>query len=170
MQVATHLRQLLPSSSLLVADSITKNFAGVRALKGASLELLKGEVHALIGENGAGKSTLTKIITGAISADSGTLEVSGQVVSHNSPSIARALGIAAIYQQPSLFPHLTVAENIALALESGASAWKVNWKSRHRRAQELIECSGVFHRSPAVSQHAEHGRTTNRGDCEGHRH
>jgi ABC-type sugar transport system ATPase subunit len=142
MQVATHLRQSLPSSPLLIADSITKSFAGVRALKGASLELLRGEVHALIGENGAGKSTLTKIITGAISADSGRLKVCSQIVSHNSPSIARALGIAAIYQQPSLFSHLTVAENIALALESGSSAWTVNWKSRHRRAQELIQTLG----------------------------
>lgn len=140
MQVAPHLRQ---SNFLLVADSITKSFAGVRALRGASLELLKGEVHALIGENGAGKSTLTKVITGSITADSGKLEVSGQVVSHNAPSVARALGIAAIYQQPSIFPHLTVAENIALALESGTSAWSVNWKSRHSRAQELIECLGA---------------------------
>lgn len=142
MQVATHLHQSLPAKSLLIANSITKSFAGVRALRGASLELLKGEVHALVGENGAGKSTLTKIITGAIAADSGSLKVSGQTLSHNSPSISRALGIAAIYQQPSLFPHLTVAENIALALESGNSAWKVNWKSRHCRAQELIKSLG----------------------------
>ncbi len=142
MLVSTHHRQSLPSSPLFVADSITKKFAGVRALKGASLELLKGEVHALIGENGAGKSTLTKIITGAITADSGRLEIAGQIISHNSPSIACALGIAAIYQQPSLFSHLTVAENIAFALESDTSAWKVNWKSRYRRAQELIESLG----------------------------
>ncbi len=142
MQVSTHLHESLPSSPLLVANSITKSFAGVRALKGASLELLKGEVHALIGENGAGKSTLTKIITGAIAVDSGRLEVSNQTISHNSPSIARALGIAAIYQQPSLFSHLTVAENIAFALENGTSAWKINWKSRYSRAQELIESLG----------------------------
>jgi ABC-type sugar transport system ATPase subunit len=128
---------------ILAARSITKSYAGVRALKGVSLELLPGEVHALIGENGAGKSTLTKIITGAVTADSGVLEVAGQIVSHNSTTVSRALGIAAIYQQPSIFPHLTVAENIALALESGSSAWRVNWKARNARASELIDTLGA---------------------------
>src|SRR6266702_8940846 len=112
---------------LVRAEAICKNFAGVHALRSAGLELLEGEVHALVGENGAGKSTLTKIITGAIAADSGRLAVCGEEIRHNNPNISRALGIAAIYQQPSLFPHLTVAENIALALEGGSSAWRVNW-------------------------------------------
>jgi ABC-type sugar transport system ATPase subunit len=129
--------------SVLTANSISKSFAGVRALKGVSLDLLEGEVHALIGENGAGKSTLTKIITGALSADSGRIEVSGQAILNNTPSVSRSLGIAAIYQQPSIFPHLTVAENIALALESGSNAWKVNWSSRNIRAGELIESLGA---------------------------
>ena len=123
---------------LLRADSICKNFAGVYALKSASLTLRRGEVHALIGENGAGKSTLTKVITGAIPADSGTLEVEGRRVLQNSTSVARTLGIAAIYQQPWLFPHLTVAENIALALEGGSGAWRVDWQGRRARAEELV--------------------------------
>jgi rhamnose transport system ATP-binding protein len=127
---------------LLEAKSISKSFAGVRALKNVSFELLEAEVHALIGENGAGKSTLIKVITGAVQADSGTVEIRGRPVSHNDPGISRSLGIAAIYQQPSLFPHLTVAENIALALESGGMWRKVNWKERNRRAQELIERVG----------------------------
>jgi rhamnose transport system ATP-binding protein len=107
-------------------------------LKGVSFDLLAGEVHALIGENGAGKSTLIKVITGAVQADSGTLVISGQVVPHNEPGIARSLGIAAIYQQPALFPDLTVSENIALALETSGPWSKVNWKERHRRAEELL--------------------------------
>jgi rhamnose transport system ATP-binding protein len=124
---------------LLKATSISKSFSGVQALKNVTFELLEGEVHALIGENGAGKSTLIKTITGAIAADSGTLEVRGKFVEHNSPAVARALGIAAIYQQPSLFPDLSVAENIALTLE-GAGLWRrVNWKERRRRAAELID-------------------------------
>jgi rhamnose transport system ATP-binding protein len=127
---------------LLEAKSISKSFAGVRALKNVSFELREAEVHALIGENGAGKSTLIKVITGAIQADSGTLEIRGRPARHNDPGISRSLGIAAIYQQPSLFPHLTVAENIALALESGGMWRKVNWKERNRRAQELIERAG----------------------------
>ena len=104
-------------SALLRATDITKSYAGVQALKSASLELRAGEVHALIGENGAGKSTLIKIITGAVSADGGELRIEGGPVTHNSPRVAKALGVAAIYQQPALFPELTVAENIALGVE-----------------------------------------------------
>src|SRR5690349_13815871 len=119
------------ASALLEANSITKSFAGVRALKNVSFDLREGEVHALIGENGAGKSTLIKIITGAIPADSGSIEVRGRTIESNEPSLARSLGIAAIYQQPALFPHLTVAENIALTLESGGMWRKINWKQRN---------------------------------------
>lgn len=131
------------SHCLLQAASITKAFAGVKALKSADFTLYAGEVHALIGENGAGKSTLIKIMTGAVVPDSGTLEVGGKPVTHNSPRISRALGIAAIYQQPALFGHLSVAENIALFLESG-SAWRsIDWKARNRRAAELLKRAGA---------------------------
>jgi rhamnose transport system ATP-binding protein len=128
---------------LLRASSISKSFSGVQALKSVSFELLEGEVHALVGENGAGKSTLIKTITGAVTADSGTFEVRGTPVLHNNPAIARALGIAVIYQQPSLFPDLSVAENIALALETGSAWRRVNWKERNRSAVELIERIGA---------------------------
>src|SRR5260370_13768319 len=128
---------------LLEAKSIAKSYAGLRALKNSSFELLEGEVHALIGENGAGKTTLIKIITGAIQPDSGSLSVCGRPVEQNDPSISRSLGIAAIYQQPSLFPHLSVAENIALALEGGEVWRKVHWKGRNRRARELMERAGA---------------------------
>jgi rhamnose transport system ATP-binding protein len=130
-------------SPILTATSISKSFEGVRALKGVSFELLAGENHALIGENGAGKSTLIKIMTGAVSADSGSLVINGHDVPHNSPSIARRLGVAAIYQQPSLFPHLNVAENIALALEE-ASAWRrVDWKERRALSLSLLLRAGA---------------------------
>src|SRR5712691_7526856 len=131
------------AAPLLEAKSIAKSYAGVRALKNSSFELLEGEVHALIGENGAGKTTLIKIITGAIQPDSGSLSVCGRPVEQNAPSISRSLGIAAIYQQPSLFPHLSVAENIALALEGGEVWRRVNWKERNRRARELMERAGA---------------------------
>ncbi len=127
---------------LLEAKSIHKSFAGVHALKGVDFDLRPGEVHALIGENGAGKSTLIKIMTGAVRADSGTLSVAGHTVATGDPAIARSLGIAAIYQQPSLFHHLTVAENIALFLEEGKVWRTVNWKERNRHAVELIERAG----------------------------
>jgi len=126
------------STFLLEAKSITKSFAGVQALKEVSFDLVEGEVHALIGENGAGKSTLIKIMTGALKADSGALFVSGRPVPHNDPAIGRSLGIAAIYQQPALFPDLTVSENIALALETRSWWRRVNWKARYARAKELL--------------------------------
>lgn len=129
-------------SVLVEATSLKKSFAGVQALQSADLELTAGEVHAVIGENGAGKSTLIKVITGALMADSGTLRIAGEIVSHNSPALARKLGVAAIYQQPSLFPHLTVAENIALALESGGLWRKVRWQERFLQARELLDQAG----------------------------
>jgi ABC-type sugar transport system ATPase subunit len=131
-------------ADLLNATAITKSFAGVHALRDVSFELAEGEVHALIGENGAGKSTLTKIVTGILKPDSGRLMIRGLDITENSPQQARSLGIAAIYQQPLLFPHLTVAENIALPLESGTPGWKVNWKSRYTRADELLRRLGII--------------------------
>ena len=89
---------------LLQTDSISKSFAGVRALKGVSFTLAAGEVHALVGENGAGKSTLIKIITGAETPDAGTLTVAGHTVHRMDPALSRTLGIRAIYQQPPFFP------------------------------------------------------------------
>src|SRR6266536_6548787 len=93
---------------LLRATNIDKSYEGVHALKSASFELRAGEVHALIGENGAGKSTLIKIITGAVEPDAGEIQLNGRAITHNSPRVAKQLGIAAIYQQPALFPELSV--------------------------------------------------------------
>jgi rhamnose transport system ATP-binding protein len=124
--------------ALLAATSITKSFAGVRALSNVSFDLHHGEVHALVGENGAGKSTLIKVITGAVAPDSGTLAVSGKPVAEMTPALARSLGIAAIYQQPSLFAHLTVAENIAIALEERGPWRRIDWKRRRRDAADLL--------------------------------
>ncbi|MDB5175081.1 MAG: ABC-type sugar transport system, ATPase component [Phycisphaerales bacterium] len=129
--------------ALLRLNAIAKSFGGVQALKGVSFELNAGEVHAIVGENGAGKSTLIKVITGAHQPDSGTLEIRGRAVAYNDPGVARALGIAAIYQQPALFPDLTVAENIGLRLERG-SRWRiVRWRDRRRRAAELLNRVGA---------------------------
>ena len=128
---------------LLSAAAMTKSFAGVRALKGVSFDVRPGEVHALVGENGAGKSTLIKIITGAETPDSGEITVHGQVVTAMDPSRSRALGIAAIYQQPSLFPDLTVAENIALALEAGGPWRRLDWSRRASQAAELLQRIGA---------------------------
>src|SRR5437660_7403910 len=105
------------TTPLLRLGNISKSFGAVRALRSVSFDSFAGEVHALVGENGAGKSTLIKIITGADQPDAGTIELNGALVPNLKPAAARALGIAAIYQQPALFPDLSVAENIALGFE-----------------------------------------------------
>jgi rhamnose transport system ATP-binding protein len=128
---------------LLEASSISKSYSGVRALKNVSFELLSGEVHALVGENGAGKSTLIKIVTGAVAPDSGTLRIAGRIAEHHNPVQAHALGIAVVYQQPALFPDLTVAENIALGLESGGPWRRIDWKARARAARETLARAGA---------------------------
>src|SRR5262245_38912916 len=133
----------MTDSVLLRATNISKSYAGVQALDGASFELRAGEAHALIGENGAGKSTLIKIITGAVHADGGELSLNGQPLTNNSPRKAKSLGIAAIYQQPALFPELTVAENIAIGLEQISPAGRIDWDKRRRRAFELLEQVGA---------------------------
>jgi rhamnose transport system ATP-binding protein len=126
------------ANTVLELVEITKSYAGVRALRGASLALRKGEVHALVGENGAGKSTLIKVVTGAIEPDSGEMLLDGEPVTHNSPRRARSLGIAAIYQQPALFPDLTVAENLALGVERTHPWRRLDWAERRRRARHLL--------------------------------
>jgi rhamnose transport system ATP-binding protein len=126
------------TDTVLQAIDVTKSYAGVQALKSASLQLRAGEVHALIGENGAGKSTLIKIITGAVEADGGEVSLGGRTITHNSPRVAKSLGIAAIYQQPALFPELTVAENIAIGLERAGLWVRVDWRERRGRAVELL--------------------------------
>ena len=122
---------------------MNKAFFGVPALRDAAFELRAGEVHALVGENGAGKSTLVKVITGAHRPDSGTLEILGTVVIDNDPVRARELGVAVIYQQPALFPDLSVAENVALGLEGGGPWRRVRWKARRGRAKALLERVGA---------------------------
>lgn len=131
------------SSLLLRLQHVRKSFGAVRALKGVSFELQSGEVHALVGENGAGKSTLVKVITGAQAPDTGELEIASQTVRHLSPSHARQLGIACIYQQPALFPDLTVAENIALRLEPPSGLRRIDWSARQARARKLLQQVGA---------------------------
>jgi rhamnose transport system ATP-binding protein len=128
---------------LLQLTSVTKCFGAVRALKGVSFDLQPGEVHALLGENGAGKSTLIKIITGAHQPDGGTINVAGEKVAHLSPASAHKLGIACIYQQPALFPDLTVAENIGLRLETVAAVQRVRWPERRKQAAQLLQQIGA---------------------------
>jgi len=124
---------------LLKAVNITKSFAAVNALKEASFELHAGEVHALVGENGAGKSTLIRIFSGAVLQDGGEVFLDGTAVRENSPALSKSRGIAVIYQQPALFPELTVAENIAMGQDRTGIFGYIDWKARRRFAKELLD-------------------------------
>ena len=137
--------ETLPTGAgvVLEARNITKSFGGIRALKGVSLQLLSGEVHALVGENGAGKSTLIKVLTGAIQPDSGEVWLRGERLEGTSPARTRALGISVVYQEPALFPDLTVAENLALGKETRRPWHRVGWKARTRSAHELLRRVGA---------------------------
>ena len=102
---------------------ISKSFGPTVALDGVDLELREGEVHALIGENGAGKSTLMNVIAGSLQPDQGTMEIYGRPYAPANPLDARTHGIALIHQELSLCPHLSVAENVLMGIESSHLGW-----------------------------------------------
>jgi len=132
----------MPELPLLRLDGLVKTYGAVRALRGVSFDLRPGEVHAVVGENGAGKSTLIKVITGAVAPDEGTIAIGGRTVAAMDPHAAHLSGVAAVYQQPALFPHLSVAENIALAVERGRAWRRLDWRARDARARTLLERVG----------------------------
>ena len=116
---------------------IRKRFGATLALDGVDLQLVPGEVHALIGENGAGKSTLLAIVAGEFPPDDGEMEIDGRPYRPASPRDARAEGIALIHQELSLFPHLTVAENILMGREVARGGW-LDRPAADRRALEML--------------------------------
>jgi rhamnose transport system ATP-binding protein len=131
---------------LLRLRGVQKRYGGVRALRGVDLDVLAGEVHALVGENGAGKSTLIKIVSGAEVADEGTAELGGTPLTGGSTQAAMEAGIATVYQEPHLFGELTVAENVFLGRELRASG-RVDWATQRTRVSELLTQIGL---DPAI--------------------
>jgi rhamnose transport system ATP-binding protein len=131
------------SEPILVLDHATKSFGVVRALGDGSLELYAGETHGLVGENGAGKSTLVKILAGVYQPDEGALRIDGKQVVIAGPAAAREAGIAVIYQEPSLFPDLTVAENVFIGRQILRSGHRIDRRAMHRRVLELLAPLGV---------------------------
>ena len=129
------------SVPVLEMSGISKRFDATQALDDVSLTLYPGETHALLGENGAGKSTLIKIMTGIHSPDRGAIVVQGERVPVRSPGDALRRGIAAIYQEPTIFPDLNVAENIFVGhRERGAV---VRWRAMYRQAETILARLGV---------------------------
>jgi ribose transport system ATP-binding protein len=120
-------------------SGITKSFNGIRVLDNVNFELRRGEVHALVGGNGAGKSTLMKILEGVYSADGGTIEVDGAPVQIHSPEDARRYGIGMVFQEFSLIPTLTVAQNIFLTREPRSSSGFLDDREAERLARDLFK-------------------------------
>jgi len=121
----------------LSLSDVKKRFGPTIALDGVSLQLRKGEVHALIGENGAGKSTLMNVLAGSLSPDAGRMEIAGQPYAPANPLEARLNRIALIHQELSLATHLSVAENIMMGIEPSRFGW-LDRKTLHARALEVI--------------------------------
>ena len=135
----------MKQAPLLRMDSIIKTFPGVKALQGVSLSVAHGEVHALLGENGAGKSTLMKILAGAYRKSGGTIVLEGETVDIRNPEHARDLGIAIVYQELSILPHLSVAENIFLGRlpRRRGLSWLVDWRACYAQCRELLDRIGL---------------------------
>ncbi len=129
--------------TILSLSDMKKRFGPTVALDGVSLQLRKGEVHALIGENGAGKSTLMNVLAGSLRPDAGMMEVAGKPYTPSNPLDARLSGIALIHQELSLATHLSVAENIMMGIEPSRLGW-LDRRGLHARALEVLK---TFHHS-----------------------
>jgi ABC-type sugar transport system ATPase subunit len=127
---------------LLEGNGVDKAYPGVQALAGVDFNLEPGEVHALLGENGAGKSTLMKVIGGTVLPDAGEISLEGDALELGSPERARSFGIAIVYQELSLVPSLSVAENVLLGRWPTTRFGAVDWKGLHRIAGEQLDRIG----------------------------
>jgi rhamnose transport system ATP-binding protein len=140
-QVTRYKETAAAERPVLEMRHIAKRFDATQALDDASLALYPGEIHALLGENGAGKSTLIKIMTGIHQPDRGDMLLDGQAVQFHDSAAAQAHGVAAIYQEPLVFPDLNVAENIFISHRNRGAV--VRWGAMQREAQEILARLGV---------------------------
>jgi rhamnose transport system ATP-binding protein len=135
--------QQSPEPAVLALSEVSKSFGSVAALRDVSLELRAGEVHALAGENGAGKSTLVKLLAGVHRPDTGSVLLDGTPVTFGGPADARDSGVAVIYQEPTLFPDLSVAENIVMGRQPTAGLGRIDRKAIAVNTAALFTRLGV---------------------------
>ncbi len=128
---------------VLVLEHATKSFGAVHALVDGDIELHSGETHGLVGENGAGKSTLVKVLAGVHQPDSGRLVVNGREVTLEGPAASRAVGIAVIHQEASVFPDLSVAENVFIGREPLRSGRRIDFKTMNEQIAVIVDRLGV---------------------------
>ncbi|MBW6467518.1 MAG: sugar ABC transporter ATP-binding protein [Brevefilum sp.] len=131
------------TKTILRLQDISKSFSGVEVLHDVNFDLRPGEVHALLGENGAGKSTLVKVITGYHQPDHGEIYLDDELVEFGDTRDSRQVGIAAIYQELSLFPDLDVAENIFVGRHPLKHGMRVDWRKLYDEAKQLLDALGV---------------------------
>src|SRR5919106_6107837 len=131
------------SEYILELKNISKSFSGVEVLHDVSFGLRSGEVHALLGENGAGKSTLVKVVTGVHQPDKGEIYLNDELVYFSDARESRQAGIAAIYQELTLFPDLDVAENIFVGRQPLTAGRRVDWQKLYAEAGKLLDSLGV---------------------------
>lgn len=132
-----------PAPPMLELNRVVKSFGPVVALRSGSLRLESGSIHALVGENGAGKSTLVKIVAGLYRRDAGELRLRGEDVDFTSTAQSKAAGIAVIYQEPTLFPDLTVTENIFMGRQPVGRFGRIDRKAMRHEAEALFQRLGV---------------------------
>lgn len=128
---------------LLNLRNISKSFGGVQALDDVTIEVNRGEIHAIVGENGAGKSTLMKIIAGALQPDNGLIEFEGKKAQFENPRDSAQVGIAMVYQEPIFFKELSVVENIYLGDEIRTPTGVLDWEAMTKGAAEAVEMMGL---------------------------
>ncbi|MEV6793490.1 sugar ABC transporter ATP-binding protein [Streptomyces sp. NPDC051320] len=139
----THSDPDAAPAPVLALEDVSKSFGAVRALQDVSLRLFAGEAHALAGENGAGKSTLIKVLAGVHRTDSGRVLLDGEPVDFHSPADARDAGVAVIYQEPTLFPDLSIAENIFMGRQPRQSLRRIDRRAVHAATVALMRRLGV---------------------------
>lgn len=127
----------------LRVEGLSKSFGPIKALKNVSFDIMPGSVHALVGENGAGKSTFVKVITGMEKPDSGEILLDGRPCNFETPIEARASGVTAVYQDPKLFPHLDIAENIFMGIYPRTSSGMIDKKTMYAKADKMLFEMGV---------------------------
>ncbi|WP_298985344.1 sugar ABC transporter ATP-binding protein [uncultured Roseibium sp.] len=129
--------------AFLSVDGLKKHFGGVKALDGVSFSLLKGEVHALVGENGAGKSTLIKILSGVFPYDSGSISLAGEDYRPANPHVAKELGVQVVHQEFNLLDHLSIAENISVERMPTTRFGLLDKQEMNRRARLALDAIGL---------------------------
>lgn len=129
--------------TIISVANVSKTYGGVKALHNVSFDLFEGEVHGLVGQNGAGKSTLIKILSGATQADEGVITYNGRPAQITSPRVAFTMGIATVYQEPSIYPDLNVVENIYMGRELQDRFGNILWEAQRNAAAAIFHTLNI---------------------------